>query len=188
MIRGLAYVGVELVAPGVVRHSSGGTVLIGERDDRPSQRVARLERLLREASIDVVVPPSMARAKWQKLSWNASFNVICALSGATIGGALADPEGRRLVEAAMREVEAVARAQAIEFEPGHIPNMLRYAERIGFVRPSTLQDRERGKPLEHDALTGAVVRFGSRFGVPIPVNQTLDALARLVSSALAERS
>ncbi|MET0152093.1 MAG: 2-dehydropantoate 2-reductase [Candidatus Binatia bacterium] len=188
LIRGLAYVGVELVAPGVVHHSSGGTILIGERGDHPSPRLERLERLLREASIEVVVPQSMARAKWQKLAWNASFNVICALTGATIGGALADPESRSLVEAAMGEVEAVARAQAIEFEPGHIPNMLRYAERIGFVRPSTLQDREKGKPLEHDALTGAVVRFGARLGVPTPVNHTLDALARLLSSALAERS
>ncbi len=188
MIRGLAYVGVELVAPGIVRHSSGGTMLIGERDDRPSPRLERLERLLREASIEVVVPQSMARAKWQKLAWNASFNVICALTGATIGGALAGPHGRRLVEATMAEVEAVAGAQAIEFEPNHIPSMLRYAEQIGFVRPSTLQDRERGKPLEHDALTGAVVRFGARFGVPTPVNHTLDCLARLVSSGLGERS
>jgi 2-dehydropantoate 2-reductase len=188
MIRGLAYVGVELVAPGVVRHASGGTILIGERDDHPSPRLERLERLFREAGIEVVVPQSIARAKWQKLAWNASFNVICALSGATIGGALASPEGRSLVEAAMGEVESVARAQGIEFEPGHIPNMLRYAERIGFVRPSTLQDREKGKPLEHDALTGSVVRFGARLGVPTPVNQTLDGLARLISSARAERA
>ncbi len=188
MIRGLAYVGVELVAPGVVRHSSGGTILIGERDDHPTPRLERLERLLREAEVEVVVPQSIARAKWQKLAWNASFNVICALTGATIGGALASPEGRRLVEAAMGAVEAVARAQGIEFEPGHIPNMLRYAERIGFVRPSTLQDREKGKPLEHDALTGSVVRFGASLGVPTPVNLTLDGLARLVSSAIAERS
>jgi 2-dehydropantoate 2-reductase len=188
MIRGLAYVGVELVAPGVVRHASGGTILIGERDDHPSPRLERLERMLREAEIEVVVPQSIARAKWQKLAWNASFNVICALTCATIGGALASLEGRSLVQAAMGEVEAVARAQGIEFEPGHIPSMLRYAERIPFVRPSTLQDREKGKPLEHDTLTGAVVRFGARVGVPTPVNQTLDALARLVSSARAERS
>ena len=60
--------------------------------------------------------------------------------------------------------------------------MLRHAERnLGFVRPSTLQDREKGKPLEHDALTGAVVRFGARLGVPTPVCETLDLLARMVS-------
>lgn len=188
MLRGLAYVGVELVAPGTVHHSSGGTVLIGELDDRPSPRVRRLEQLLREASIEVVVPPNMARAKWQKLAWNAAFNVICALTGVTIGAALADPRSRRLVEAAMKEVEAVARAQDIEFDPDHVAAMLQHAERIGFVRPSTLQDRERGKPLEHDALTGAVVRFAERLGVPTPVNCTLDALARLVSATPAEMS
>jgi len=182
MLRGLAYVGVELVAPGTVRHSSGGTVVIGEPDDRPSSRLRRLAELLREASIEVVVPESIVRAKWQKLAWNAAFNIICALTGVTIGAALADSKGRRLVETAMREVEAVAKAQGIEFDPDHVAKMLQYAEQIGFVRPSTLQDREKGKSLEHDALTGAVVRYGERFGVPTPVNQTLDELARLISS------
>jgi 2-dehydropantoate 2-reductase len=188
MVRGLAYVGVELVAPGTVRHSSGGTVVIGEPDDRPSPRLRGLEELLRRASIEVVVPESIARAKWQKLAWNASFNIICALTGVTIGAALADSKSRRLVETTMREVAAVAAAQGIEFDPDHIAKMLQYAERIGFVRPSTLQDREKRKPLEHKALTGAVVRFGERFGVPTPVNQTLDGLARLVSSEFEGKS
>ena len=188
MVRGLAYVGVELVEPGIVRHSSGGTVVIGEPDDRPSSRLRGLEVLLRQASIEVVVPESISRAKWQKLAWNASFNIICALTRVTIGAALADSKGRRLVELAMREVEAVAEAQGIAFDPDHIPRMLQYAEQIGFVRPSTLQDREKRKPLEHEALTGAVVRFGERYGVPTPVNQTLDGLARLVSSEFEGKS
>jgi 2-dehydropantoate 2-reductase len=183
MLRAIAYVGAELVAPGVVRHVSGGTIVIGEPDDRRSERLTRLERLLRDAAIDVVIPPNIRRAQWQKLAWNASFNLISALSGATIGGTLADPAARHLVEAAMREVEFVAGAQGIAFDPDHVRRMLQHAERnLGFVRPSTLQDREKRKPLEHDALSGAVVRFGRRHGVPTPIHQTLDALARLVSA------
>lgn len=185
MIRALAYVGAELVAPGVINHTSGGTIMMGEIDDRRSQRLDRLEKTFTEAEIRVIVPPSILRAKWQKLAWNASFNLVCALTGTTIGGALALAEGKRLIEAAMREVEAVARAQGIEFDEGHVARDLRRAEKtLGFVRPSTLQDREKGKPLEHDALTGAVVRFGKRYGVPTPVNETLDALARLLSGTL----
>jgi 2-dehydropantoate 2-reductase len=183
MLRAIAYVGAELVAPGVVRHVSGGTIVVGEPDDRRSERLGRLVRLLRDAAIDVVIPPSIQRAQWQKLAWNASFNLISALSGATIGGTLADPEARRLVEAAMQEVESVAAAQGIAFDPDHVRRILHHAERnLGFVRPSTLQDREKRKPLEHDALSGAVVRFGRRHGVPTPIHQTLDALARLVST------
>jgi len=182
ILRGLAYVGSEIVAPGVLHHASGGTIVVGEPDDRRSPRLQRLERFLTAAGIEVVVPPDIARAKWQKLAWNAAFNVVAALTGATIGGTLADPESRALVEAAMREVEAVALAQGIRFEDDHITRVLRHAARnLGFIRPSTLQDRSRGKPLEHDALTGAVVRFGARHGVPTPVCSTLDALAHIVS-------
>ena len=152
MVRGLAYVGVELVAPGVVRHSSGGTILIGERDDRPSERLERLERLLREASIEVVVPQSMARAKWQKLAWNASFNVICALTGATIGGALADPESRSLVEAAMgksRRWLVPKRSSSSRVTSRACCNTRSGSASFG---PPRCRIARRGKPLEHDAL------------------------------------
>jgi 2-dehydropantoate 2-reductase len=182
LLRATAYVGAELVRPGVVRYTSGGTIVAGEPDDAPSERLRRLERVLRDASIEMIVPPSIRRAKWQKLAWNASFNLVCALSGATIGAILDDDEARRLVAASMAEVEAVARAEGVPFEADYIPRVLRNADRNHrAVRPSTLQDRERGKELEHEALTGAVVRFGERHGVATPVNRTLDRLARLVS-------
>jgi 2-dehydropantoate 2-reductase len=182
LLRATAYVGVELVRPGVVRHTSGGTIVVGEIDGRRSQRLERLERLLCDAAIEVIVPPDILRAKWQKLAWNAAFNLVCALSGTTIGAILDDPEARGLVEQAMAEVEAVARAEGVAFEVDYVPRVLRLADRLHrAVRPSTLQDREKRKPLEHEALTGAVVRFGARHGIATPVNRTLDRLARLVS-------
>jgi 2-dehydropantoate 2-reductase len=184
LLRATAYVGVELVRPGVVRHTSGGTIVVGETDGRRSKRLERLERLLGEAAIEVIVPPDILRAKWQKLAWNASFNLVCALSGATIGAILDDPEARGLVERAMAEVEAVSSAEGVAFEVDYVPRVLRLAERLHRgVRPSTLQDREKRKPLEHEALTGAVVRFGERHGIATPVNRTFDRLARLVSES-----
>lgn len=182
MLRATAYVGVELVSPGVVRHASGNTLVVGEADDRRSERLARVEETARGAGIDVVVPASIRRAKWQKLAWNASFNLVCALSGAPIGRVMDHHDSRALAIAAMREVEAVAAAEGAAFEPHHVDTMVRLAEdRHRSVRPSTMQDREKGRPLEHDAISGAVVRFGARHGVATPVAATLDALARLVS-------
>jgi len=182
LLRGTAYVGVELVSPGVIHHTSGGTIVVGEIDGRRSERLESLERLLRDAAIDVIVPPDIRRAKWQKLAWNASFNLVSALSGAPIGGILDSPEARRVIETVMAEVEAVAAAESVPFEVEYIPRVLKLAERLHrAVRPSTLQDRDKRKPLEHDALTGAVVRFGERHGIATPMSRTLDRLARLVS-------
>jgi 2-dehydropantoate 2-reductase len=183
MLRALAFIGAELVAPGIIHLVEGGTIVVGEEDGRRSQRLDRLEHILRDAGIEVRVPGDVRRAKWQKLAWNAAFNVVAALSGKNVAELLARPSARRLVEDAMEEVRAVAAAQGIEFEKDYIPRVLRVTERdIGPVRPSTLQDRERGKPLEHDALTGAVVRFGERFGVPTPIHRALNTLAELVST------
>ena len=183
LLRATAYIGVELVAPGVIYWTSGGTIVVGELDGHRSDRLERLERSLREASIDVMVPPDIRRAKWQKLAWNASFNLVSALSGATIGAVLDGAESRLLIEAVMAEVEVVARAEGVEFEREYIPRVLRNAERsLRAVRPSTLQDRDKRKPLEHDALSGAVLRYGTRHGIATPASATLDRLARLVSS------
>ncbi|MBI2963766.1 MAG: 2-dehydropantoate 2-reductase [Deltaproteobacteria bacterium] len=182
LLRALAYVGAELVAPGVVRHTSGGTIVVGEIGALRSERLERLRRWLEEASIEVVVAADILRAKWQKLAWNAAFNLVAALGGATIGAILDRPEARRVIAAAMAEVEAVARAEGVEFEPDYVHRVMSRADRDHrAVRPSTLQDRDRRKPLEHAALCGAVVRFAARHGIPTPVNETLDALARLAS-------
>jgi 2-dehydropantoate 2-reductase len=182
ILRGLAYVGTELTAPGVIRHTSGGTAVLGEADDRRSPRLERLLGLFHAAGIDTQVPESMTRAKWQKLAWNASFNMVSALTGAELGRVLDHAPARALVEASMGETEQVAASLGIAFEKDYIARVTRLAERAHrAVRPSTLQDREKGKPLEHAALSGAVVRFGERAGVPTPVNRTLDALASLVT-------
>jgi len=180
--RALAFIGAESIAFGAIRHRSGGTIVVGEPGDARSERLKRFVAFLESAGIDVRVPDDIAQAQWQKLAWNAAFNLVSALTGRTVGEALADPGGRRLVATVIDEVEAVARANGVRFEERYGERVLRYTERhLGMTRPSTLQDRERGRSLEHDALTGAVVRFAERSGMDAPVCRTLDTLAALAS-------
>lgn len=184
IVRAFAHVGAELVAPGTVRHVSGGTIVMGEAGNRRSERLERLETILREAGIDVSIPPDIERAKWQKLAWNAAFNLVAALTLRTVGEILRSESALGVVFAVMKEVEAVAASRGVTFEADYARRVLRHAARnLGHVRPSTLQDREKGKPLEHDALVGVVVRLGERSGVPTPICRTLDALASLASAA-----
>ncbi|MGH7859074.1 MAG: ketopantoate reductase family protein, partial [Candidatus Binatia bacterium] len=89
MLRAVAFIGAESTAPGVIRHVSGGTIVLGEPDDRPSARLERLVAVLRAATIAVRIPESIRRAKWQKLAWNASFNTIAAITGRNVAAILA---------------------------------------------------------------------------------------------------
>ncbi|MEA2625201.1 MAG: 2-dehydropantoate 2-reductase [Candidatus Binatota bacterium] len=178
LLHGLAYVSAELVDPAIVRHTNEGTIVVGEADGRRSPRLERLLTVLEGAGIRVRVPDDIARAKWQKLAWNASFNVICAITRKTASEVLASAGGRALVEDVMREVERVAASAGVVFEDDYVARVIALTERnLGNVRPSTLQDRDRGKPLENPALTGTVVRLGEHAGVATPVSATLDRIA-----------
>jgi 2-dehydropantoate 2-reductase len=184
--RAVAYIGAELVAPGRVRHSTEGRIVVGEPDGRPSSRLERLVETLSVPGFGVATSPAIESLRWKKVAWNAAFNLLCAVTRRDTAGVLGAPGGRELVHGVFTEVVAVARAAGAVIEDDWIDRMLAATERkLMRVRPSTLQDRERGRPLEHDALTGAVVRRGAKLGVATPVCLTLDRLGGLLSTRLA---
>jgi 2-dehydropantoate 2-reductase len=177
LLGGLTHIGAELVAPGVVRHDSGGRIVFGEPDGRRSARAQRLVELFGRARIDHHLSAHIAVMLWDKLAWNAAFNAGTAVTGRTVGALLAQPDGRALVRAAMREVVAVANASGVGLDAERVdPELARSAAELGHLRTSMLQDREHGRRLEHEALNGAVIRAAARTGVAVPVNRVLYGL------------
>ena len=99
--------GVSIEEPGVADHEAEGWVRIGTRGGEG----ALVAYELVAGSWDVTLSDDIVRDRWHKLLWNAGFNAICAITGATAGEALAMPASARLVRAAMEEVVAVAAAR-----------------------------------------------------------------------------
>ncbi|HEX2507640.1 MAG TPA: ketopantoate reductase family protein [Miltoncostaeaceae bacterium] len=179
---GIAFVGVRIAEPGVVHHQAEGWVRIGHPAGADGARAA-YEVVV--DSWDVVLSEDIVRDQWHKLLWNAGFNAICAVTGATAGEALALPASERLVRAAMGEVVTVAAAHGVTLTQAEVDEMARPNEQLIGYRPSTAQDLEAGKRLERDALCGFLAREGARLGLPTPVNTTLDALLALRESGAA---
>ncbi|HSJ72782.1 MAG TPA: 2-dehydropantoate 2-reductase [Miltoncostaeaceae bacterium] len=173
---GIAFVGVRLEEPGIVDHQAEGWVRMGHPDGAEGARAAYE---VVAGSWDVALSGDIVRDQWAKLLWNAGFNAICAVTGATAGEALAVPDSERLVRAAMGEVVAVAAARGIALTEAEVDEMARPNEQLREYRPSTARDLEAGKRLERDALCGFLAREGARLGVPTPVNAVLDALLAL---------
>lgn len=173
----LTHIGAELIAPGVVRHASGGRIVFGELDGRPSDRSARLAALFEQARIAHHLSKHIAVMLWDKLSWNAAFNAGTTVTRRTVGELLAEPDGRALMRAAMLEVVAVANATGVALDAARVdPELARSAAELGHLRTSMLQDLERSRRLEHEALNGAVVRAAARTGMAVPVNRVLYGL------------
>jgi 2-dehydropantoate 2-reductase len=177
LLGALTHIGAELVAPGVVRHDSGGRIIFGEMDGRRTDRAERVGALLTGAGIAHHVSSHIAVMLWDKLAWNAAFNAVTAISGRTVGALLAHDDGRVLVRSAMMEVVAVANASGVPLDAARVdPEIERSATELGHLRTSMLQDRQRGRRLEHDALNGAVLRAAARAGASAPINRVLHAL------------
>jgi 2-dehydropantoate 2-reductase len=121
-----------------------------------------------------------------KLLGNVAFNPISALTGGTLEELARHPEVSRLVRELMVETEAVAAKLGIEL-PISIDQRMAGAEKVGAHKTSMLQDFEAGRPMELEAVVGAVVELGERLGLPMTATRAVYACARMLDEHRARR-
>ena len=180
------YSSAELESPGVVRHLEGTRYSIGEPDRSISERALGVAGPLIEAGLKAPVEPDIRRDIWVKLLGNAAFNPISALTGATLVDMTNDPLVEPVVREMMQESIAVAGRLGITFDIT-IDRRIDGARRVGAHKTSMLQDLEAHKPLELDALSGAVVELGKIVGVETPATRHIYALTKLREKTTLER-
>jgi 2-dehydropantoate 2-reductase len=173
----VVYPATEVVAPGVVQHIYGNKLPIGEPDGTVSPRIRRIAEILGEAGFDAPIRERIRDEIWLKLWGNLSFNPISALTGATLDVICADTGTRHVARTMMLEAKAVAELLGVHFRVD-VERRIDGAGRVGAHKTSMLQDLERGRPLEIDALVTSVQELGQRVGLPTPTIDTVLALTR----------
>jgi len=172
----VVYPAAEVPEPGVIQHISGDRFSLGEPDGSKSERADALSALLKTAGLRAPVRPRIRDEIWVKLWGNCSFNPVSALTGATLEDMAQTPATRAVIRAVMVEAQAVGEALGIKFAID-VDKRIAGAEAVGAHKTSMLQDLERGRPMEIDALVGAVAELGELVDVPTP---TLDGVLALV--------
>ena len=175
----VVYPAATLVAPGVVEHEEGNRFSVGEPDGIKSDRVQAISSMLAAAGFKAPVQARLRAEIWLKVVGNATLNPVSALTRATLRHMFADRATRDLIRTMMEEVAAVARSLGVELPVG-IDRRMEGAAAVGEHKTSMLQDLEAGKPLEVDALLGAVVELAGAGDVPVPSLQAVYALTRLL--------
>src|SRR5208283_4142236 len=123
---------------------------------------------------------------WVKVLGNASLNPVSALTRATLVQMVRDPGVSSVIRNIMEEVEAVSLKLGMEL-PISIEQRIAGAEKVGEHKTSMLQDLEAGRPLELEAVVGAVIELGGRLGIAMPHTRTVYACARLLEAAVEPR-
>jgi 2-dehydropantoate 2-reductase len=173
----VVHAAAEAVAPGVVRHTGGRGFVLGELDGARSARLEALAELLRESGLEPTCSSRIRDDLWTKLIGNLSYNPVAALTGARMDEINANPALIALIRTMMEEAMAVGRAYDVRFTVS-IDERLAMARRLGAARISMLQDLERGRPLETDAVVAAVVELAQRQGIGTPMTEAVLALLR----------
>jgi 2-dehydropantoate 2-reductase len=184
VIGSIIYFATEITEPGVVQHIDGNRITLGEPDGTRSDRSRQIAEALIAAGFRCPVTTHIRPEIWVKLLGNASLNPVSALTRATVAQMVRDPGVRAVVRNIMQEVEAVSSNLGMEL-PISIDQRIAGAEKVGEHKTSMLQDLEAGRPMELEALIGAVVELGERMGLPMPITQTVYSCARLLAAGAA---
>lgn len=179
----VVYPATSIVAPGVIRHIEGNRFSLGELDGTTTDRVRAIAAALIKGGLKAPIRPRIRDEIWLKLLGNVCFNPLSALTRATMVQMATDPELRPVARAMMEEADSVARALGIELKIG-VEQRLAGAEKVGAHKTSMLQDVESGRPLEIEALIGAVLEIAGRLGLSLPHLQTVYACVRLLDQSL----
>ena len=177
------YIAASNEGPGIVLHSSGRQLVIGEPDNRLTPRLARLADWLRRAGFDCRESLEIQRDIWFKLWGNLSMNSISMLTEATSDRIIDDPLVRALSVSMMEEAARIGEAIGVPVGP-RIEQMIDNIRGLGAFKTSMLQDLEHGKPVEIDALLTVAHDIGLLVGVPTPFIDGVLGLARLRASNL----
>lgn len=173
----VVYPATEITEPGVIKHVYGDKFALGEPDGSLSERCLRLGRAFEAAGLKAPVLDNIRDEIWLKLWGNLCFNPISALTRATLDVVATDPGSRALSRAMMLEAQAIAETLGASFRVD-VERRINGAARVGAHRTSMLQDLERGRAMEIDALVTAVQEMGRITGIATPHIDSVLALVQ----------
>lgn len=176
-IGSIVYPAAEVVEPGVIEHTYGNRFTLGEPDGSKSARVEALAQMFVKAGLKAPVRTNIRDEIWVKLWGNLAFNPLSALTASTLDRLAFRPDLRAVARTMMEEAQVIAERLGVKFAVS-IDKRIDGAGEVGAHKTSMLQDLERGRPMEIDAILGAVVELSELTATPAPLCRAVLAMVR----------
>jgi len=175
VVGGLCKIVSFVVAPGHIRHAGfAPSVVIGELDDRRTDRIEAIEGVFNHAGINTTIADNIHAALWIKFLFIASFSGVGAVANAPVGKLRSDPDLRGQMLRAMEEIYALAHARGIKLPQNAIETAMAGVNALPKDATSSMQrDIVAGKPSELESQNGAVVRMARETGIEVPTHELI---------------
>ena len=183
VIGSVVYPASEVIRPGVIKVIEGNKFSLGELDGNDSASIRFIADAFKAAGFKTPISSDIRSELWLKLWGNLSFNPISALTHATLEEICLDPLTRELAANMMREAQSIGEKLGVQFKVS-LDRRIAGAQAVGQHKTSMLQDVEMGRPLELQALMGAVIELGQITKTPTTTITSVYALANLLAKNL----
>ena len=172
IVGGLCRIVSYVVEPGHIRHAGfAPTIIIGELDNRRTERIAKIEGVFKHAGLDTTIAGNIQVALWTKFLFIASFSGVGALANAPAGVLRSDPKWRALMQSAMEEIYTLAHARGVDLPSDSVAKVMAAVDGLPDDATSSMQrDIAAGKPSEVESQNGAVVRMAHESAVAVPTH------------------
>lgn len=180
VIQGFCKIGAGISEPGVVEHKAFGNITLGEQDGGKTRRIKNVETLFKDAKVPVSISADITREVWLKFTWNCLLNMVTATGNVTVEKIFYHEESEQLCYRLFEEIRQVAEKENIELKPEDGRIIIESSKKLTGFETSTYQDRQKGKDMEYEAFTGAILRLADKHGLNVPYNETLYALLKMI--------
>ena len=178
----VVYPATEIIQPGVIKHREGNRFSLGEPNGIQSERVSIISKALVRANLKAPIRNNIRQEIWMKLIGNLAFNPLSVITGETLEVLLSKEENKKIAYAAMQEASLIMSKLNIPLNIS-IDQRIEGAAKVGAHKTSMLQDYERGKELELDALIVTVKEIGDLLSIKTP---TIDNILKKVSERISK--
>tara|TARA_B100001179_G_scaffold134043_1_gene96294 strand:+ start:90 stop:1058 length:969 start_codon:yes stop_codon:yes gene_type:complete len=180
----VVYPATEIIEPGVIKHIEGNRFSLGEPSGLQSERILRISKAMASADLKAPVRKNIRQEIWMKLIGNLAFNPLSVITGETLDVLLLNEVNKIKAYDAMKEASSIMDKLNVPLSVS-IDQRIEGAAKVGSHKTSMLQDYEKGKELELDALVVAVKEIADLLDIKTP---TIDKILHTVKEKISKNN
>ena len=178
VLPGAAFIEAGMLKPGTIRQTGSLVrIILGETNGEESERCLAIRDVFNATGVPAEILTDITAGLWGKFLFIATMAGVTSLARATLAELMPQSNWRKVVVACLAEIDAVGRASGVSLRPDMVANTVKYIEdHLPDLQASMHTDLMAGRPLELEALNGAVIRAGADSGVATPINDVIYAM------------